>query len=72
MSDVTKENTIVVADGEVEYSLTDAAIPIGQMIEALENARVDGAEYVVALSGNHRGAKYMAVNTAAEWLEDVL
>lgn len=45
--------------GNVEYSRSDARIPIQDLIDALTDAQENGAEYVVGLSGNYRGAKYM-------------
>jgi hypothetical protein len=48
-----------IAAGSVEYSKDAAQIPIDQFIQALEDAKEDGATHVVGLSGNYRGAKYV-------------
>jgi hypothetical protein len=59
-----KTNTVQITSGSVEYDLGIAAVPIDDLIEALTAARdEDGAEYVVGLSGNDRGAKWMQIHT---------
>jgi diketogulonate reductase-like aldo/keto reductase len=45
--------------GTVEYDRSKASIPIDELIEALEEAREEGATEVVGLSGNFRGAQYV-------------
>lgn len=69
----TKQNTVVISDGNVEYDLGDTAVPIDDLIAALQEAKENGAEYVTGLSGSHRGAKYMIVESDdLEFVEDVL
>lgn len=47
-----------VSAGTVEYDQAAAAVDIDELIEALEQAREDGATHVVGLSGNYRGAQW--------------
>lgn len=74
MSDTpTKDNTVVISDGAVEYSLDETAVPIDVMISSLEEAQQNGAEYVTGLSGNHRGPKYARLEVGGlETVADVL
>lgn len=58
-----------IAAGSVEYSRETAAIEINEMIEALEQAREDGATHLVGFSGNYRGAQYVRLGTDLEWLD---
>lgn len=51
----------VMSAGSVEYSIENAAVEIDELIEALEEAREDGATHVAGLSGNYRGAKYVRI-----------
>lgn len=55
--------------GNVEYSKDQAAVCINELIAELEEARDQGATHVVGLSGNYRGAKYIALD-AVEFGED--
>lgn len=69
MSDATKTNTVEISSGSVEYDLSAAAVDITELIEALTTARdEEGAEYVVGLSGNDRGAKWLVLHTEPESL----
>lgn len=45
--------------GGAEYSRGAVRTPIQNLIDALTDAQDNGAEYVVGLSGNYRGAKYV-------------
>lgn len=45
--------------GNVEYSQSEAAVSIEELIEQLQAAQYDGATHVVGLSGNYRGASYV-------------
>ena len=65
MSDITKQNTAVLAGGGVEYSMEEAVLPIDELIAALEEMKEDGMEYVVQSSGNYRGAQWARVS--ADW-----
>lgn len=48
--------------GSVEYSKTAAELSIDEFIDALEEAKEDGATHVVGLSGNYRGARYVRLS----------
>lgn len=48
--------------GYTEYDIKDARVSIDEFIEALEQARDDGATYVVGLSNNYRGASFVRVS----------
>lgn len=66
----TKDNTVQISSGSVEYDLSAAAVPIDDLIEALTTARdEEGAEYVVGLSGNDRGAKWLVLDAEPELLD---
>ena len=70
MSNAIKANTVEISSGSVEYDLTAAAVDITELIEALIAARdEDGAEYVVGLSGNDRGAKWLILDAEPEFLD---
>lgn len=70
MSDnVTTDNTIMLDTGGVEYSLEDAVISIQDLIDALEEAQENGAEYVTMSSGNSRGARYMKPRASYDYLD---
>lgn len=56
--------------GSIEYSLDAAKVKIDDMIAALESAKADGAEFVVGLSGNYRGAQYVRLSTDLGWSDD--
>jgi hypothetical protein len=45
--------------GSVEYGKSEAEVDIEEFIQALEQAREDGATHVLGLSGNYRGASYV-------------
>lgn len=63
-------STIVLSGGSVEYSLDEAAVPIEELINSLQDALDDGAEYVVMLSGNYRGPAWMSVGAEWSWAGD--
>ena len=52
---------VMIPAGSVEYSKDAAATPIDEFIAQLQQARQDGATHVVGLSGNYRGAQYVAL-----------
>ena len=47
--------------GNVEYDIEDAKVGIDDLIEQLEAAKELGATHIVGLSGNYRGAQYVAL-----------
>ena len=70
MKEYIRENCIVLSGGDVEYSLEEAAVSIDDLIKTLEDAKSEGAEYVVQSSGNWRGAKWMNTSLMYDWAED--
>lgn len=62
--------TIVLAGGSVEYSREDAEVSIDELIEALEDAKEQGATRVVMSSGNYRGAKWATIRSSWDWAEE--
>lgn len=62
---------VVLPAGSIEYSIKEAAIPIDELIEALQDARANGAERVVMSSGNHRGAQWQSISTDWDHPEDL-
>lgn len=58
-----EQNTGVLDGGRVEYSITEAASPIDDVIAALESMKSEGLEFVVMSSGNWRGAKWQTIGT---------
>jgi len=71
MSTPNESNTVVISGGSVEYDLDSTARPIDDMIEALQEAKENGALFVTGLSGNGRGAKYMYMYVDSDDLEFV-
>lgn len=61
---------VTVGAGNVEYSVEEAALPIDDLIQMLEGAKSEGAEHVVFLSGNYRGAQYLQIQRGYDWLGD--
>lgn len=70
MSKANDSNTGVLHGGGVEYALAEAASSIQEVIDALENMKDNGLEYVVMSSGNYRGAQWASVGTSWSWAED--
>ena len=48
---INENNTVILDVGFVSYFVEDAAVPIDDLIEALEDAKSEGAEYVTMTSG---------------------
>lgn len=69
MSDITESNTVILWSGSAEYDLADAAEHIEMLIEALEAARDEGAEYVVLSSGNARGPKWLSISVDTDTID---
>jgi hypothetical protein len=65
------DDTIVLGGGSVEYSMTDARVAIDELIESLESAKSEGAEFVVMSSGNYRGALWQRIGVAYDWASDL-
>lgn len=67
---VTKHNTIIL-EGGANYSMEDSAENIDALIEALKQAKREGAKYVVMESGNIRGAQWSSIGSGYEFASDV-
>lgn len=65
-------NTVAIDGGSAEYDLEAAAVPITDLIQTLLDAEGEGAEYVVILSGNYRGAKWLNLSAEVDWLGNLL
>lgn len=65
-----ENNIVTMAAGNIEYDIEAARLSIDELIEALEDAKSLGAEYVVGLSGNYRGAKYARLSAELEFEEE--
>lgn len=53
---------VEIAVGGAEYNRSEAELDIDEFIQALVEAKEDGAIKVVGLSGNCRGAKYVRLS----------
>lgn len=69
-NEANDSNTGVLHGGGVEYSLSEAASSIQDVIDALEDMKENGLEFVVMSSGNYRGAQWASVGTDWNWAED--
>lgn len=73
-TDATPTNTAVfLSGGAVEYDFRNATVSIEELIEALQEMKEQGAEYVTMRSGNYRGAQWQRLDTELEmmsYLED--
>lgn len=65
------DDTIVLAAGSVQYDIEEAKCSIDDLIASLEQAKADGAEYVVMATGNYRGAKYQTMVDEWDWAADL-
>ncbi len=67
---IDAELTVTIDAGSVEYSLDEAAMPIDDLIELLEQAKEEGATHVVGTSGNYRGAQWVRFREYYGWASD--
>ena len=70
MSDIQRNQVIVLGSGSVEYALEEAVVDIDELIETLEQAKEDGATHVVQSSGNYRGAQWARLSTHYGWADE--
>lgn len=56
--------------GTVCYDKDKASVEIGELIEALEEAREDGVTHIVGLSGNYRGAQWTRLSVNISYGDD--
>jgi pyruvate-formate lyase-activating enzyme len=71
MDENENDDTIVLAGGGVEYSMSEARIEIDDLIAALEDAKSEGATHVVMSSGNYRGAQWARIGSSYDWASDL-
>ena len=62
---INESNTVILDGGSVAYSVEDGAVSIDDLIEALEDAKSEGAEYVTMTSGT----RWSALSTEYYWPE---
>ena len=68
-AEATPANTAVFpAGGYVEYDHKQATVAIDDLIQALEEMKEQGAEYVAMRSGNYRGAQWQRIGTELEMM----
>ena len=62
---INENNTVILDAGFVAHFVEDAAVPIDDLIEALEDVKSEGAEYVIMTSG----IGYDSRQRVPEWFE---
>lgn len=68
-TDATTTNTAVfLSGGAVEYDYKQAIVEIDDLIQALEEMKEQGAQYVTMSSGNYRGARWQRLDTEIEMM----
>ena len=68
-ADANTANTAVfLSGGAVEYDYKQATVEIDDLIQALEEMKEQGAQYVTMSSGNYRGAAWQRIDTEIEMM----
>ena len=68
-ADANTANTAVfLSGGAVEYDYKQATVAIDELIEALQEMKEQGAQYVTMSSGNYRGAQWQRIGTELEMM----
>ena len=68
-ADANTANTAVfLSGGAVEYDYKQATVEIDDLIQALEEMKEQGAQYVTMSSGNYRGAQWQRIDTEIEMM----
>ena len=62
-TEIDQSTVAVFGSGQVEYSLREAVVEIDELINLLQSAKSEGAQYVVASSGNYRGAQWARISS---------
>jgi hypothetical protein len=65
-----KSQVAVIGAGSVEYDIEKAAVEIDAFIAMLEEMKEDGAQFVVASSGNWRGAQWARMSSDWSWADE--
>ena len=64
----TTNTAVFLSGGDVEYDYKQATVAIDDLIQALEEMKEQGAEYVAMRSGNYRGAQWQRIGTELEMM----
>ena len=68
-ADANTTNTAVfLSGGAVEYDYKQATVEIDDLIQALQDMKEQGAQYVTMSSGNYRGARWQRLDTEIEMM----
>ena len=68
-ADANTTNTAVfLSGGAVEYDHKQATVEIDDLIQALQDMKEQGAQYVTMSSGNYRGAQWQRIDTEIEMM----
>lgn len=68
-ADANTTNTAVfLSGGAVEYDYKQATVEIDDLIQALQDMKEQGAQYVTMSSGNYRGARWQRLDTELEMM----
>lgn len=64
----TTNTAVFLSGGAVEYDYKQATVEIDDLIQALEEMKEQGAQYVTMSSGNYRGARWQRLDTEIEMM----
>ena len=64
----TTNTAVFLSGGAVEYDYKQATVEIDDLIQALEEMKEQGAQYVTMSSGNYRGAQWQRIGTEIEMM----
>lgn len=68
----TKQNTFIISTGAVQYGIgEDGVESIEDVIQMLQQAQKEGAEYVMIATGNYRGAQYQTLRAEGDFAADL-
>ena len=64
----TTNTAVFLSGGAVEYDYKQATVEIDDLIQALQEMKEQGAQYVTMSSGNYRGAQWQRIDTEIEMM----
>lgn len=64
----TTNTAVFLSGGAVEYDYKQATVEIDDLIQALQDMKEQGAQYVTMSSGNYRGAQWQRIDTEIEMM----
>jgi 2-iminoacetate synthase ThiH len=70
MDEFNVETAAVLDQGGVEYSAVDAAMPLEELMAALEAMKEEGVTHVLMASGNYRGAQWQRMTADWSWASE--